>query len=76
MLMLDVLAADLCVLHFTGEICKAAAAAAGPQWSHTEGSGAADQLLRAGSGQHCFCHGFIPGHQTGQLAYLLVTFMT
>ncbi len=41
-LMPDVLAADLCVPHFTGEVCEAAAAAAGPQWSHPEGSGAAD----------------------------------
>jgi len=29
MRMLDGLAADLCVLHFTGEVCEAAAAAAG-----------------------------------------------
>lgn len=72
----DVLAAELCAPNFTGEVCEAAAAAAGSQWSHTEGSGAADQLLCAGSGQHCLCHGLIPGHQTGQLTYLLVTTLT
>jgi hypothetical protein len=51
-----------------GEVCEAAAAAAGPQRRHAQGAGAAHRLLHPGAGQHRRRHGALPGPEAGACA--------